>query len=552
METNPTNSNSGAFLRLIHTVFPAVLLSAMLLLLTIQSAHAGSATWQVFPPSTDWNDPVNWTLGGPPNGPSDTATFSFTQGPNVFVFSSTEVNEIIFDSTPYTIEVTYPNGISLISGAGITNNSGVTQTFLVHGQLFLQNNAAIGDSVSMETGSGGSGYVQFSGNATAGGGVFTLDPGIMAFYGNATAGDGVFAVNGFTFCGSGNGSIGFSDNASAGNGTFTLNGGAICGNEGGGFIIFSGTSTAGDAVFTLNGGTNSGELGGVVSFDGGTESGPSAGNATLIANGGSGGGTGGSIQFFGASVGGTSRMELFGNSTLLVDLLYIPSLTIGSIEGAGTVSLNLAVGSNNLSTTFSGIIQEVTNGPCSLTKIGRGKLTLSSANTYTGGTTVMQGSLLVTNTTGSGTGAGAVSVNGGIFGGTGMVSGPVTIGTARRGATLAPGSGRNPGRLTTTSSLRLNGRGVYQVDLNSTRRTADQISANGVTLASGSTITVTDSGTTVLTSGTVFVIINNTASTPIAGRFSNLADGSTLTVGNNTYLVSYEGGSGNDLTLTVP
>jgi hypothetical protein len=30
-----------------------------------------------------------------------------------------------------------------------------------------------------------------------------------------------------------------------------------------------------------------------------------------------------------------------------------------------------------------------------------------------------------------------------------------------------------------------------------------------------------------------------------------LADGGTITVGNNTYQASYEGGDGNDLTLTV-
>jgi len=52
---------------------------------------------------------------------------------------------------------------------------------------------------------------------------------------------------------------------------------------------------------------------------------------------------------------------------------------------------NLTVGSNKLSTTFSGVIQDgglnnVTGG--SLTKIGKRKLTLTNANTYTGGTTI--------------------------------------------------------------------------------------------------------------------------------------------------------------------
>ena len=51
--------------------------------------------------------------------------------------------------------------------------------------------------------------------------------------------------------------------------------------------------------------------------------------------------------------------------------------------------------------------------------------------------------------------------------------------------------------------------------------------------------------------GTVFKAIDNTAAAPIAGTFVNLADGSIFTVGNNTFQASYEGGDGNDLTLTV-
>jgi hypothetical protein len=47
------------------------------------------------------------------------------------------------------------------------------------------------------------------------------------------------------------------------------------------------------------------------------------------------------------------------------------------------------------------------------------------------------------------------------------------------------------------------------------------------------------------------VVINNTSATPIAGRFGNLPDGATVTVGSNTFLANYEGGDGNDLTLTV-
>jgi len=35
------------------------------------------------------------------------------------------------------------------------------------------------------------------------------------------------------------------------------------------------------------------------------------------------------------------------------------------------------------------------------------------------------------------------------------------------------------------------------------------------------------------------------------GTFSNLADGAIVTIGSNTFQANYEGGDGNDLTLTV-
>ena len=58
-------------------------------------------------------------------------------------------------------------------------------------------------------------------------------------------------------------------------------------------------------------------------------------------------------------------------------------------------------------------------------------------------------------------------------------------------------------------------------------------------------------GNKTLNLGKKFVAISNTAATPISGTFANLPDGSMFAVGPNTFQVSYEGGDGNDLTLTV-
>ena len=79
--------------------------------------------------------------------------------------------------------------------------------------------------------------------------------------------------------------------------------------------------------------------------------------------------------------------------------------------------------------------------------------------------------------------------------------------------------------------------------------------ANGnfkqVTINSGARFLSADAGASGLTPGVVLTVINNTAATPIAGTFANLSDGSKLAIGSNSYQADYEGGDGNDLTLTV-
>ena len=49
----------------------------------------------------------------------------------------------------------------------------------------------------------------------------------------------------------------------------------------------------------------------------------------------------------------------------------------------------------------------------------------------------------------------------------------------------------------------------------------------------------------------VLTVIDNTSADPISGTFSNLPDGGMITAGSNTFQADYEGGTGNDLTLTV-
>jgi autotransporter-associated beta strand protein len=397
-------------------------------------ACAISAQWDLDPILGDWNTATNWTPNGVPNGPADIATFGLSNTTDVSISANTEVNSITFTpaaTNPYTITAGF--GFTLtISGVGITNNSGITQRFVTNGgqfgQISFTNHAAAGNSTIFTNNNGVNnqqGNTSFFNTSSAGNATFinksgTLNGvfgGFTTFSDSSTAGNGTFINEGPTMFGTFHGATSFADTSSAGDATIINKGGAT--NASGGFTFFSDSSTAASAVFTNEAGTASGALGGSTALfgnatapnavfinNGGTVSGAhggftdiadnsSAGNSTLIANGGINGGLGGVIVFVRNSTGGTARVEVFGNGSLDISgHLGNRGLTLGSVEGDGNVFLganNLKVGSNNLNTTFSGVMQDggsFGGSGGSLTKIGNGTLILAGANTYTGDTNV--------------------------------------------------------------------------------------------------------------------------------------------------------------------
>ena len=97
----------------------------------------------------------------------------------------------------------------------------------------------------------------------------------------------------------------------------------------------------------------------------------------------------------------------------------------------------------------------------SLTKSGTGTLALAGTNSYSGGTTVAQGTLNAVNTAGSATGTGAVQVsNGARLGGTGFIA-P----SAGNNVTLAGGAFLSPG-LAGAGTLTFNLAGSSTLDFN--------------------------------------------------------------------------------------
>jgi hypothetical protein len=139
---------------------------------------------------------------------------------------------------------------------------------------------------------------------------------------------------------------------------------------------------------------------------------------------------------------------------------------------------------------------------------------------------------------------GDIVVEGGTLKGTGTV-GAVQV---MSGNTIAPG--HSPGCLT-MSSLTMNGTYTAQIGGTTACTEYDQLIVNGPIDVSGGILDTSLVNGFVPSVGNSFTVIKNNGGSPVAGTFSGLAEGATFTSGGVTYSISYKGGSGNDIVLTV-
>jgi autotransporter-associated beta strand protein len=246
------------------------------------------------------------------------------------------------------------------------------------------------------------------------------------------------------------------------------------------------------------------------------------------------------------TLGSASTISSDGGTLNLTNTGTITGATFGvTLTGAGNGSVSSVIGT--------------TTG--TLTKNGAGAWTLTGANTYTGGTTVNAGSLFINNTSGSGTGTGTITVTGSgtTLGGSGNMSGAVSVAS---GNNLAPGaSGVGTTAILTTGALTLSSGSNFQIDINGTTVGTgyDQLAVTGGASIAGSHLLVSvGAAFTQSAVGDTFAILSNITAGAITGQFQGLSEGASFNSGSDQFMITYMGTaggtdptSGNDIVLTL-
>ncbi|MFM2141726.1 MAG: hypothetical protein RLZZ476_270 [Verrucomicrobiota bacterium] len=315
-------------------------------------------------------------------------------------------------------------------------------------------------------------------------------------------------------------------------------------------VILSGNATAvatlglSAASFTIAGGTTVYSAAPTVTISGGGGSGATA-TAVLssgvvsgitITNAGTGYTSAPTIAFSGGTVttAGTNPTGT-GNATNFVvagiqvtnpgsGYTSAPSVTFSSGTGtAATANLSAVILGANSTIGGSGdlLIQPGLSGAFTLLKAGTGTLTLGGANTHTGLTTINGGRLVLSASL-----AGALNTN--------------------NGFTFAP-----QGTPTVTGALTHFSSSVLQVRLNGSAVGTgyDQLNAGGAVTLAGTLELLCGPN---LAPGSVFTILNKTSAGAISGTFAGRANNSTFTTPEGyTFQITYTGGTGNDVVLTL-
>jgi autotransporter-associated beta strand protein len=241
--------------------------------------------------------------------------------------------------------------------------------------------------------------------------------------------------------------------------------------------------------------------------------------------------------------------------------------TSSGISGSGTFAIKR---SNAVSqgTDFSG---SAITGGLAVAQSGSGTATLTAANTYSGGTTVNSGTLILGNASGSATGSGSLSVRGGAtLAGTGRSAGSginiVGTSTSDRATVLVGHTAETPTNTSASMTVLAPSAMLGNADLVFNLNTAvagegNQLNIGATTInfsagMASTVLTLNLQGSGIIAANTSYALITGTAvgSSAATSQFSGLSFGAStgdIATGLITRILSSgDGGTGN-LTLDL-
>ena len=210
----------------------------------------------------------------------------------------------------------------------------------------------------------------------------------------------------------------------------------------------------------------------------------------------------------------------------------LSSFTVGG-NNIGVVSLDLGQDS-----VFSGVLLVQANERITKTGAGGLRLVTNTGSAFQGSFVVNLGTVTVVDDFSS---ILSTTISGGAVAGTGILG--QIYGLA---GSILPGDSVGTLNAGTTS---LNSLITFGIQVGTVSGISDQLNVVGAVTLNNALLTVTPGQ--FLAVGNVFTIINNNATDVVSGTFVGLPQNSTFSVGNYTFRISYIGGTGNDVTLTV-
>ena len=137
--------------------------------------------------------------------------------------------------------------------------------------------------------------------------------------------------------------------------------------------------------------------------------------------------------------------------------------------------------------------------------------------------------------------------SGGTLAAKGTVTNALSVGN---GGTLSPGVNGTSTGILNTGNLSFGGSGTFTAQVNGevAGTQADRLSVTGTVALGGATLST--SGAITSSAGQVITIITNDGADAISGTFAGLTEGASVVINSVTFMISYIGGTGNDVTLS--